>query len=250
MKLFSIFMVFYFHLTGGQYLIAGGFGDGASNEMTEVIELVKTNSTPSFGQLPSIRRGAVGTMFGKAPMLCGGYVGAEPYYFVSCISFQNSQWSQSHSMKEKRRYAAGVKINSTTFWILGGFYFNGSNFHLDSTEFIIQGQTNEVPGAKLPYPLDAMCAVKLSEQEIFVIGGRNKNVYTNHVWIYDPQNGFARNQGPSLNIGRDSHSCSIMRDGDKTSIIVAGGWDGDQQLHYVEIYDPTDNTWRLGKKKS
>ena len=53
-------------------------------------------------------------MFGNTPMLCGGS------QIDTCISFQSSQWSQSHSMTEKRDFAAGVQINSTTFWILGG----------------------------------------------------------------------------------------------------------------------------------
>ena len=53
-------------------MIAGGNVAGGSNELTEVVDLVKTNSTPSFGNLPSYRRGAVGAMFGNAPILCGG----------------------------------------------------------------------------------------------------------------------------------------------------------------------------------
>ena len=90
-----------------------------------------------------------------------------------------------------------------------------------------------------------MCAVKLSEQEIFVIGGWDGSSDRNEVWIYDPQNGFARNQGPSLNNGRYSHSCSTIRDGGETVIVVAGGVN-DMHLDSVEIYDPTDNIWNSG----
>ena len=60
------------HFTGGKYLIAGGYVVG-DDKMTEVVELVQTNSTPSFGQLPSTPYYAVGTMLGNAPILCGGY---------------------------------------------------------------------------------------------------------------------------------------------------------------------------------
>ena len=93
-----------------------------------------------------------------------------------------------------------------------------------------------------------MCAVKLSEQEIFVIGGYPGP--RNEVWIYDPQNGFARTQGPSLNTGRGYHSCSTMKDGEKIVIIAAGGWNYFYHLDSVEIYDPTDNTWYSGKSNS
>ena len=52
----------------------------------------------------------------------------------------------------------------------------------------------------LPYKLSNFCAVKLSENEIFVVGGASSSdVPRNEVWIFDPQNGYARKQGPSLN---------------------------------------------------
>ena len=40
-----------------------------------------------------------------------------------------------------------------------------------------------------------------------------------------------------------------MRDGEKTLIVVAGGYNGDHRLDSVEIYDPIENTWHSGKKK-
>ena len=237
----------YFHFTGGRYLIAGGDVSGASDEMTEVVELVKTNSTPSFGQLPSKRDGAVGTMLGNAPILCGGNGGSS--YEDACISYhQDSGWIQSHSLTGTRQNAAGVKVNSTTFWILGGYA--GFSF-LDSTEFIIQGQTNGVPGPKLPFGMVSMCAVKISKNEIFVIVGQDKSNIKNEVWIYDPQNGFARTQGPSLTTARSRHSCSTMKDGKKTLIVTAGGIDDyGHQLDSVEIYDPTENNWHSGNTNS
>ena len=245
----------YFHFTGSQYLIAGGFSnrDPRDDTITEVVELIKNNSTPSFGQLPSTRSGAVGTMFGNAPLLCGGFDDGH-YVLDTCISYhQKSEWSKSHSMVQKRRFAAGVKVNSNTFWLLGGSNdtrSDGTNVVLDSTEFIIQGQAIGVPGPKLPYGLIFMCAVKLSENEIFVIGGEDGSSFRSDVWIYDPQNGFARTQGPSLSGGRIYHSCATMKYGEKTVIVMAGGLNVyGQILHSVEIYDPTDNTWQSGKSK-
>ena len=184
-------------------------------------------------------------MFGNAPILCGGRSGSN-IILDTCISYyQDSEWIQSNSMVQAREHAAGVKVNSQTFWILGGF----NNSFLDSTEFIIQGQTNGVPGPKLPYGMDGMCAIKISENEIFVIGGFSGSSYTNDVWIYDPKNGFARTRGPSLTTGRYLHSCSTMRDGEKTLIVVAGGGIDGSRLDSVEIYDPSDNTWHTGKNK-
>ena len=84
--------------------------------------------------------------------------------------------------------------------------------------------------------------------------GRELSDIRNEVWIYDPQNGFARTQGPSLTTKRGSHSCSTMRDGEKTLIVVAGGYNDDSLINHkldsVEIYDPADNTWHSGKINS
>ena len=102
----------HFYFTGGQYLIAGGYVDGASSESTEVIDLVESNPTPSFGQLPSARDGAVGTMLGNAQILCGGYGDS---YLDTCISYhQDSGWIQSHSLAGTRHHAAGVKVRCQT----------------------------------------------------------------------------------------------------------------------------------------
>ena len=223
-------------------MLAGCYG-------TEVVELVKTNPTPSFGRLPFRRYAAVGTMFGNAPLLCGGYNGTS--YFDTCISYyQDSGWIQSYSIVQTRAYAAGVKVNSTTFWILGGF--GTGTVVWDSTEFIIKGQTNGIPGPKLPYTLWGHCTIKFTENQIFVIGGSAVDSDSkNEVWIYDPQNGFARTQGPSLTKARTNPACSTMKDGEKMVIIIAGGVDfnsktGLSALDSVEIYDPTDNTWHSG----
>ena len=93
-----------------------------------------------------------------------------------------------------------------------------------------------------------MCAIKISENENFVIGGFSGSSYMNEVWIYYPQNRFAIAQGPSITTAREYHSCSTMRDGEKTLIVVAGGFGQNGLLDSVEIYDPTDNTWHSGKK--
>ena len=76
----------------------------------------------------------------------------------------------------------------------------------------------------------------------------SRDTVRKEVWIYDPLNGFHQTKGPSLIIARSSHSCSIMNDGEKNFIIVAGGYPGRNfpYLNTVEIYDPTDKIWHQG----
>ena len=88
-------------------MIAGGNVDG-DDTMTEVVELVKTNSTPSFGQLPSnIHLYAVGAMFGNAPILCGGFLDD------TCITYhQDSGWIQSMYLSLYTKIILGNLNNS------------------------------------------------------------------------------------------------------------------------------------------
>ena len=194
--------IFHIDFSVPRYLIVGG-----SENRTEVFEYITSNSTPSYGQLPTRRQFAVGIMFGNAPIVCGGteIKEGEVVEFDSCLTFEKNQWNQTHFMTEKRVLHAGVLINNTAIWILGGSEMDMDYHEIrkDSTEFIIKGQANGIPGPKLPYGLHRMCAVKLYETEIFVIGGNDEiNTNRNEVWIYNPQNGFARTQGPSLSTAR------------------------------------------------
>ena len=179
-------------------------------------------------------------MLGNAPIVCGG--GSTG----SCLTFGNSQWSLSHFMSEKRARSASVQINSSTLWVLGGDNDSG---YLNSTEFIRNGQKNGVPGRELPYRMRGMCAVKLSHEEIFLIGGEDEEEdYRNEVWIFNPKKDFSIKPGPSLNTSRAFHSCGTMRIDGKPVIVVAGGWNLADGLDSVEIYDPTDKTWHSGKE--
>ena len=224
-------------------MIVGGNGVG-----TEVFQFIESNSTTNYGELPKQRYDAIGSILGDVPILCGGNYPLYHGAYNDCITFENSKWDTSHLLTEYRVSSAGVQINYTSFWILGG---GGESSYLNSTEFIIQGETNGIPGPRLPYNMSKMCVAKLSETEIFVIGGENREQgISTDVWIYNPQNDFEKMQGPSLNDSRKRHSCSILRDGEKTQIVVAGG-EGRKgmdlgPLNSVEIYDPIDNAWHYG----
>ena len=233
-----------------KYLIVGG-----NIHMTEVVDLENSNSTSNFyGTLPLTRmgngflhtgNGNVGAMLGGAPIICGGKDGQG-----DCLTFNNSHWISSHSLysQKRREYMAGVLINSTTLWLTGGSAY-GIN-RVSSTEFIVSGKKVGILGPKLPYGLKGHCAVKLSDNAVFVIGGEagHQLRVRNEVWIYNPQNGFTRRQGPSLITPRWGHSCASIRNGNKSLIIVAGGIDKFSPLDSIEIYDPIEKFWYYGPK--
>ena len=233
------------------FLIVGGIGQDTNGIYyprigTEVIDVSNSNITKSFGNLPDARFFPLGGLLGSSPIICGGSD-------KSCISFRESQWTQTHTTTI-RGASASVQVNATTIWILGGYG--------DTTEFIGIDSSVGIPGPKLPISIYYTCAVKFSEDQIFVIGGESweddceySQSCWNKVFIFNPLNGFTHIEGPSLKIGRRSHSCGLMSNAAQhKKIVVAGGFgysnphDYTPKLSSVEIFYPYVNKdWVTGK---
>jgi hypothetical protein len=123
----------------------------------------------------------------------------------------------------------------------------GSN--IDTVEILTQdGWKNFEPD--LPVTSSESCMVLLNSTTAFLIGGTqqgnsfSQNTYLlntatfNHTWIH----------GPTLSVGRKSHSCARIRKGSSShqfSIIVVGGFNK-VPLKSVEILDEGANEWRNG----
>ena len=138
-----------------------------------------------------------------------------------------------------RTIAGSVQINSTTLWILGGYFFQ--NYKTNTSEFVRLDSTVGIPGPPLPYGVKEFCAVKYSTDKIFVIGGRDKSLsFLNKVLIFNPNN-FNYTEGPNLITPRAFHTCSLMSNGHQSKIVVA-------QNEEVEIFDPVLNNWIQGKE--
>ena len=232
------------------FLIVGGIGQNGNEQLdTEVIDLSNTTNY-YFGEIPEGRSTTVGGLLGtnSQPIYCGGDTD------LSCFTYTHwsQEWTQTHTLTIARGGSASVQVNSTTLWIIGGYNYTGSG---DSTEFIGIDSSVGIPGPKLPIPLDNTCAVKYAEDQIFVIGGVNSipsESGWSKVFIFNPLNGFTHVEGPSLKIGRCSHSCGLMSNGPDKKIVVAGGFAYDDQitdkLSDVEIFDPYIKDWITGNK--
>ena len=238
-------MISYFSEEPKKYMIVGGMQYNTS----EVISLDKNNTAIVLvdlnSQLPSTEWGAVGGIIGNVPILCGLF--KKDY----CLTFQNSSWSNLNlsMIEEGREYAASIQVNSTSIWVVGGKKHDTNPWvFMDSTEFINQNASKAIAGPKLPYKMYGMCMIKLSEDQIYVIGGRNETLgYMNEVWIFNPKNGFNKTQGLSMKTERMFHACGTMNDGNDTLIVVAGGYNENGSLDSVEIYNQTENKWFAGE---
>jgi hypothetical protein len=87
----------------------------------------------------------------------------------------------------------------------------------------------------LPVSFSRHCSVKYNDTTILIIGGRvGDELFSSKAFFYSPNGGnaFKFGDGPSLNLGRQFHTCSRLG---SNTIVVAGGrnhWGG---LDSVEI---------------
>ena len=219
----------------GKYLIV-------SKEGHEIVDFVNPKAKYELlaNKVPRAFR-ATGDNFQNLPIVCGGETNQD--------SFVVGQPEMEIKMFEKRYWAATVKLDQCTLWIVGGR--NGIN-NLSSTEFILFGQYS-FKGPNLPFTICGHSMIQYDEKSIYIIGGElgreiNDPHICNKTWIVDPTNGWQIKEGPSLNMERAAHSCAKMTVNGKTVLVVIGGFRNDFNfLDSVEILDPSGkNIWTQG----
>ena len=204
------------------------------------MDLTDTNITckTTYRDLESQREYAVGGLINETPIVCGGR--NLPEYYDSCITF--GQTKTSIKMNEPRSSPASVVLNETTLWIMGGLA--GRSRRLKSTELITLDPATSVNGPALPKALAGSCAVKYNDTHIYLTGSANQ------VWIYNTilnPGSSLWTEGPRMKNKRSSHGCTVLHHGQKSWIVVAGGYNfyGDF-LKSMEILDPNENKWVRG----
>ena len=167
-------------------------------------------------------------------------------------------------MTEARTSASGVVLDHDTFWIVGG---EGMYEYLNTTELIKIDSNHKIShcnGIELPFAVFRHRMVQYNSSAIFLIGGYYKLEYpdgarfSNETWIFDPNNNFEYQRGPSLlNPDRYMFSCAKMRlHNIGTIIVVAGGLNASHTIFAdeeseifdtVEWFHPTLG-WRIAPK--
>ena len=150
-------------------------------------------------------------------------------------------------MNEPRSGAASVVLNETTLWIMGGL---AGRRRLKSTELITLDPAISVNGPALPKALAGSCAVKYNDTHIYLTDGFEGSEYKNKVWIYNTildAGNSSCTEGLRMNNKRDLHGCTVLHHGQKSWIVVAGGYDGHYGLKSIEILDPNEKKWVQGE---
>ena len=228
------------------------------NKVTEVIDLFDHKKSFGFGDKSDIIRvGATGGLLHGKPIICGGAkyntLSGGKYGTLQDMYSADSSLYDTEYMIHQRAYSASVILNinqfTTNLWVTGGI--DRCEVGQKTTEFVIirdaltektfqpVQQLDSIEGPDLPFTICQHGVVKIKENAIYIIGGRQNGNISSDVWIVDPTNNYSVTQGPSLKTSRYEFSCGTMEVDGRTMIVVAGGYTKPKTfLDTVEILDP------------
>jgi hypothetical protein len=174
---------------------------------------------------------------------------------------EDGYWMQSKRNLSSARWLAGRATyrdeNLYQTVITGGY--NKQNGSLNTGEF---WQNSDWFPLQLPVKTHWHCSCFVNQTFLILIGGKQNDVpISAKTHLFDGKT-EVWSDGPQLAFGRASHACARIRqsasrkefgandvDDAEFSVIVVGGYDGQQYLKSVEILDEGANAWRRGQGK-
>ena len=221
-------------------MITTGYPRSSATRKTEIIDIASGGVTCSdLENFPVEISGGVGGNLQGTPVVCGGY---HSTYSDKCYKFTTTGgWQEFASMKDKRRYAAGI-VYKKKLHVFGGR--DGSR--LQSSE-IISEDGGVIDGPNLPTAVTKHAITAINSTVSILSGGRtNANQYSSQTWFYNHET-ETFSSGPTLLEGRRLHaSATIVDKVTKAKIpVVTGGLDGSNFLDSTEFL--IDGQWQTGK---
>ena len=174
---------------------------------------------------------------------------------------EDGYWKQSKRNLTSARWLAGRATyrdeNLYQTVITGGY--NKQNGSLNTGEF---WQNSDWFPLELPVKTHWHCSCFINQTFLILIGGKQNEVpISTKTHLFDGQT-EVWSDGPQLAFGRASHACARIRrsasskelgvndvDDAEFSVIVVGGYDGQQYLKSVEILYEGASAWRRGLGK-
>jgi hypothetical protein len=155
-------------------------------------------------------------------------------------------------LTQPRYSAASFVWNSTTLWLTGGSTTSGLDgpVKTKSTEFV--QLTGTTPGPDLPLEVSSHCVVSLNDTTLLLIGGARLDWTESKATFFYNTDHKTWTDGPSLTIGRSSHSCALFKSpqhGHTDTVIVTGGIGGYNAVKHAstEFLNLESNSWQSGK---
>ena len=213
-----------------------------------------------LGDFPLNISGAVGTLLGDYPVICGGYTAG--WVTNKCYKLNEAkQYTEFATMQKPRDYA-GIIPHENKVWITGGE--NEKHQRIKTTEFILASGIS-TPGPDLPIALEGHAMSKLNLSTSMIIGGfynSNSSEYyddlsdripSDKTWYFDHHT-EKFSDGPSLIENRIGHTAGVVKDSvytEEKRVVVVGGQNKENgiftSLKSVEWL--VSGTWEQGNSK-
>ena len=155
-------------------------------------------------------------------LLCGGYQNLQ-----NCLQLEGGIWKQHSSTNNQRSFASAVTTNTATF-LFGGVHSKGTY------EYLAQGSSKWQTGkTKIPAGFYKGCAIAISHEEIWLIGGESTE---RRILSFNIRSHSFEELPIKLNSARKVAKCALIPG--TTKIIVTGGWNNvNYNLNSTEIID-------------
>jgi DNA-binding CsgD family transcriptional regulator/N-acetylneuraminic acid mutarotase len=182
-----------------------------------------------------VRRAGMGTasLSGKAHII-GGINAEGVTNRHDIFDIETNQWSVGNVRPEALGNISAVSLHGNIF-VPGGC--DAGWQPSESVHQYIPDTDSWISSAPLPTPLCAY-ALAVYEDEVYILGGWNGDMYTASAFTYNPDSDSWRMiASPSVN--RGFGGAAVLAD----RIYYVGGYDGRRELDICEVYDPAVDEW-------
>ena len=180
----------------------------------QIVDLTSNKKCRPIANYPTHTFYSAGGLVNGKPLICGGY-SIGPTAACYQYDFSTNWWKEFAYLDSKEKGHASVQVPS-------GLWFSGGYLKGWKTKFVY-ANGSVFAGPNLPEKRVNHCMVNLKDGRIMIIGG-----YPTYkdVLIYHLSNkSFA--QGPSLQVDRVSHACTLFRSpmhGNREVVLVGCGY--------------------------
>ena len=239
----------YFHtatlLPNGKVLVAGGDGNGPSQESAELYDPASGTWTAT-GSLSAATSEHTATLLPNGKVLVAGGVNGDIFEFGSILANAelydptSGTWTATGSLGAARGEHTATLLPNGKVLVAGGVS-NSYSFLVNAELYDPASGTWTATGS-LGAARSDHTATLLPNGKVLVAGGFNDSNRLASAELYDPASGTWTATG-SLGAARNGHIATLLPNG---KVLVAGGFNGDSDssiLVSAELYDPASGTW-------
>jgi hypothetical protein len=261
-------------LQNGTVLIAGGINSaGVVEKSVEIYDMVN-NKWVRTGDMKSARRGHAATLLSDGRVLItGGYDGSAASTALNKAETYDPAtgvWTATKTtLLEARRWHTSTLLPSGKVLIAGGAVSSGNGTVAEIYDPSLTAATSFTAAGNMKVARQGHSATLLPNGKVLIVGRSNNergtldvstNSTPNFVYsertteVYDPAATAVApatpaywSYGPTLNVGRDSHSATLMPNSTsnptKFYLLVSGGFGGGTTSELLDVTSSATGPW-------